>query len=298
MHLSRRRFGQLSLAALAAGCAGAGAEDDLLIFGGPIYTGAAGNPRVEALRISAGRIIFAGALSDARSGARGLREIDLAGASAYPGFTDAHVHLTGVGQQAMLLDLVGVESIAALQERLRAYAATHQTGPIVGRGWIETHWPERRFPTRADLDAIVSDRPVVLGRIDGHAVVANSAALALAEITNITPDPAGGRIERDASGAATGMLIDNAESLVQSRLPAPSPEQLREALAQGARLYASRGWTSVSNMSTSGAEAGFFEELAAAGALPLAANIYLTPDDSENVLERGPYVDETGQVHV
>ena len=296
MNLSRRRLGQLSFAALAAACTRPASTPDLLIFGGPIYTGVAANPRVEALRVSGGRVVFAGALADARSA--GVQEIDLGGAAAFPGFTDAHVHLTGVGQQAMLLDLVGVESIAAMQQRLRDYAGAHPQGPIIGRGWIETHWPERRFPTRADLDAIVSDRPIVLERIDGHAVVANTAALALAQIENGTADPAGGRIERDASGAATGMLIDNAANLVQSRLPAPTPEQMRQALAEGARLYASRGWTGVCNMSTSGAEAQLFADLAAAGEMPLNANLYLTPGDSGPVFERGPYVDDTGLVHV
>lgn len=297
MHLSRRRFGQISLAALGAACTRSAAAPDLLIFGGPIYTGVAANPRVEAVRISGGRIAFAGALADARSGTQ-AQEIDLGGAAAFPGFTDAHVHLTGVGQQAMLLDLVGVDSIPAMQQRLRDYAAAHPQGPIIGRGWIETHWPERRFPTRADLDAVVSDRPVVLERIDGHAVVANTAALALGQIESGTADPAGGRIERDGSGAATGMLIDNAANLVQSRLPPATPEQLRQALAEGARIYASRGWTGVCNMSTSGSEAQFFSDLAAAGEMPLKANLYLTPGDSEPVFERGPYVDETGLVHV
>lgn len=296
MSFSRRRFGQLSLAALAAACTRNASAPDLLIFGGPIYTGVAANPRVEALRISGGSIAFAGALADARSA--GVQEINLGGAAAFPGFTDAHVHLTGVGQQAMLLDLVGVESIAAMQQRLREYATAHPEGPIVGRGWIETHWPERRFPNRADLDAVVSDRPVVLERIDGHAIVANTAALALGQIENGTPDPTGGSIERDATGAATGMLIDNAAAFVQSRLPAATPQQMREALAEGARIYAARGWTSICNMSTSAAEAQLFADLAAVGEMPLKADIYLNPDDSEQVFERGPYVDATGAIHV
>lgn len=296
MQLSRRRFAQASLAAVLAGCSRAPNTPDLLIFGGPIYTGVAAQPRVEALRVSGGRIAFAGPLDEARTGARNLQEINLAGAAAFPGFKDAHVHLTGVGMASMMLDLVGVESLAAMQQRLRAYAAEHTQGPIIGRGWIETHWPERRFPNRADLDAIVADRPVVLERIDGHAVVANSAALQLAEIGPNTPNPDGGRIERDASGAATGMLIDNAANLVQSRLPGPTPEQMRQALAQAGQLYASRGWTGVCNMSTTGAEAAIFADLAHAGELPLNADLYLTPEDSGPVFERGPFADGTGLV--
>jgi predicted amidohydrolase YtcJ len=296
MWMNRRRFGQASLAALAAGC---GARPpDLIIHGGPIYTGVAARPRVEALRVSGARIAFAGALDEARSDARGARMIDLQGAAAFPGFTDAHVHLVGVGLAAMALDLVGVVSLAAMTEALRAYATVHPEGPIVGRGWIETHWPERRFPTRADLDAAAPDRPVMLTRADGHAVVVNSAALALAEIDANTPDPQGGRIERDASGAATGILIDNAITLVGSRLPEPTAAMRRDALMQAARLYASRGWTGIANMSTSLEEATFFQEFAANGELPLQADIYLNPGDAEVVFERGPYADATGSVHV
>lgn len=285
--LSRRGFAQTSLAALIAGCAPRGAPD-LIIHGGPIYTGVGETP-VEALRISNGVFAVVGSLADARANRRGAREIDLGGAAAFPGFTDAHVHLTGVGAAALTLDLVGVVSVADLQARVRAYAASHAEGPIYGRGWIETHWPERRFPNRADLDAVVGDRPVLLERVDGHAAVANSAALQFAGIDNNTANPAGGSIERDASGAATGMLIDNAVGLVQSRFPPPTPAMVREALLQGARLYAQRGWTGVHNMSTSLAEAQLFQEFAASGELPLSADLYLTPEDSEGVLETGPY---------
>jgi len=278
----------LALAALAAGCTPR-ATPDLIIHGGPIYTGVAATPQVEAVRISGGRFAIVGALSDARARSSGAREIDLNGAAAFPGFTDNHVHLTGVGMAAMLLDLVGVESIAAMQQRLRDYARSHPEGAIYGRGWIETHWPEHRFPNRADLDAIVSDRPVFLERIDGHAAVVNSAGLALAGIDANTANPDGGAIERDAAGAATGMLIDNAAGLVQSRLPAPTPAMVRQAIAEGARIYAARGWTGICNMSTSAAEAALFEEFARSGELPLRADIYLTPEDSATVMERGPY---------
>lgn len=287
MHLSRRHFAQASLGALIAGCAPRGAPD-LIIHGGPIYTGA-GAATAEAIRVKDGLFAAVGSRADVSANARGAREIDLAGAAAFAGFTDSHVHLTGVGAAALILDLVGVMSIVDLQTRLRAYAAQHPEGPIHGRGWIETHWPEQRFPNRADLDVIVSDRPVFLGRVDGHAAVVNSAALQLAQIDNNTANPSGGAIQRDTSGAATGMLIDNAMDLVQRVFPPMTPAMQREALLQGARIYAARGWTGVHNMSTSLAEAQLFEEFAANGELPLSADIYLTPDDGEIVLQRGPY---------
>lgn len=287
LHMNRRHFAKASLGALLVGCTPRGAPD-LILHGGPIYTGVSEAP-VGAVRISNGVFAVVGSLSDARAHARGAREIDLGGATALPGFTDSHVHLTGVGAASLVLDLVGVTSIVDLQARLRAYAATRTEAPIYGRGWIETHWPEQRFPNRGDLDAIVSDRPVFLERVDGHAAVVNTAALQLAEIDNNTANPSGGSIERDASGAATGMLIDNAMSLVQSKFPPATPAMLREALLQGARIYAQRGWTGVHNMSTSLAEAELFEAFAASGELPLSADIYLTPDDADGVLDRGPY---------
>ena len=292
--LSRRHFAQASLAALAGACAPRGGQSgDVILHGGPIYTGLRG-ARVEALRLNGDRIVFAGALADAQSA--GARPIDLGGAAAFPGFVDAHVHLGGVGMAAMLLDLVGVASIADLQARLRAYAALHPTGPILGRGWIETHWPERRFPPPPILTPSWPIA-VLLGRIDGHAAVANTSALRLAGIDAATPDPDGGAIER-ANGQATGMLIDNAADLVQSRLPAPTSAMRQEAMAAAVRLYAARGWTAAANMSTSLEETRILQDLAAKSALPLAVNVYLTPEDSPAIYERGPYADASGLVRV
>jgi hypothetical protein len=275
---SRRAFALGGAASVAAAPANARTIlPSLIVHGGPIYTGVTSQPMVEAVRIERGRFVALGTREDVW--ARGARAIDLAGAAAFPGFRDAHVHLSGVGMAAMLLDLVGVASIAELQARLRAYAARHREGAIVGRGWIETHWPERRFPNRADLDAIVGDRPVFLERIDGHAAIVNAAALALAGVDANTPNPAGGAIERDAAGAATGMLIDNAMALVQSQLPAPTRAMQREALAQAMRLYASRGWTGVANMSTTLDEHIDFLELDAESAVSLDVDLYMTPPD-------------------
>jgi predicted amidohydrolase YtcJ len=259
----------------------------MVVHGGPIYTGVAARPVVQAVRIERGRFAAVGTRDEVW--ARGARAIDLGGAAAFPGFRDSHVHLGGVGMAAMVLDLVGVASIAALQARLRDYAAQHREGAIVGRGWIETHWPERRFPNRTDLDAIVGDRPVFLERIDGHAAVVNGAALALADIDANTANPPGGAIERDDAGAATGMLIDNAMALVQNQLPAPTLAVQREALSQAMRLYASRGWTGAANMSTTLEEAQLFEGFAAEAHLPLQVDLYLTPGAAHEALAGGPY---------
>jgi len=291
----------IALLTLAAVPAARAAEDGFLMFGGPIHVGAVGGQanRPEALVVRGARIVFTGSLTLARAKAAGLPEIDLKGAAAYPGFIDSHVHLTGVGLREMTLNLDQVTSVAGLVEAVMAWAAAHPgDGPIVGRGWIETHWPEGRFPTRADLDAVAPDRPVVLERADGHAVVLNTAALRLAGVTRATPDPGGGRIERDAAGEATGMLIDNAMGLIAPKLPPLSFALRKEALARGTALYAARGWTHGVNMSTEAADLKALEDLAAEGRLPIRVDVFMTPEDAGEVLRRGPYQDATGLVRV
>ncbi|WGM40342.1 amidohydrolase [Caulobacter sp. NIBR1757] len=299
-------LGALVLSSCAARAGGADG-DDFLMFGGPIFSdgGAAqadGSTQVipaEALVVRDGKVVFAGDLASARVQAKGLPQIDLKGAAAYPGFVDSHVHLTGVGLREMTLNLDQVKSVAEMTEAVKAWNAAHPGAePLTGRGWIETHWPEKRFPTKADLDAVVADRPVVLERADGHAVVLNTAALALAGITKDTPDPSGGRIERDAAGQATGMLIDTAQGLIGAKLPPLSYARRREALEKAVNLYAARGWTGGANMSTEADDVKVLFALAAEKKLPITVDVFMTPEDSAEVLRRGPYSDPTGMVRV
>ncbi|MDP1632399.1 MAG: amidohydrolase [Caulobacter sp.] len=276
-------------------------DNGFLMYGGPLHVsdagGAASPP--EALVARDGVIVFTGSLAAARAKAGGLPEIDLKGAAAYPGFVDSHVHLTGVGLRETSLNLDQVRSVADLVKAVAAWAAAHPGDePLTGAGWIETHWPEGRFPTSADLDAVAPDRPVALWRADGHAVVLNSAALRLAGIGRDTPDPAGGRIDRDADGRATGMLIDNAMDLIGPKLPPLSYARRKEALARGTALYAARGWTRGVNMSTQAEDLKALEALAAEGRLPIRVDVFMTPEDGGEVLRRGPYADPTGLVRV
>lgn len=277
---------------------GARAEEaGFVLFGGAIHDGGAAGP--QALVAREGRIVFVGALEEARRQGAGLRQIDLKGAHAYPGLTDSHVHLTGVGLREMTLNLDQTRSVADLVAAVGAWNTAHPgPEPLTGRGWIETHWPEKRFPNRADLDKVSTVRPIVLQRADGHALVANSAALARAGISRATPDPAGGRIERDAAGEPTGMLIDNAMGLMAARLPPLSPALRREALKRAVDHYASLGWTHAVNMSTEAADLEALEALAAAGQLPIRVDVFMTPEDAGPVLARGPYADPTGLVRV
>ena len=195
---------------------------------------------------------------------------DVGAATVFPGFVDAHVHLRGIGEREITLNLEGTASIDELVTRLEAEVQGKTAGSIVyGRGWIETGWPEGRMPTAADLDTVASGYPVILVRSDGHALVANAAALEAAGITDATPDPEGGKIERDAAGKATGILIDMAMSPAFALLAEPDDAAVSNALAIGAKVYASRGWTGVHNMSVEPREAALMQTLDGAGELPL-----------------------------
>ncbi|MGQ0384874.1 MAG: amidohydrolase [Gammaproteobacteria bacterium] len=235
----------LGLFAVLLAAAPAMAADALLLVNGNIYTGAAGRPHAEAIIAESGRISFVGSTSEAeRRAPGGAVRIDLKGATLLPGLADAHAHLSGIGWRELHFDLTGVESLVALQRRVRERAAQDPAGWIVGRGWIESKWSPQAFPTRFDLDAAVDDRPVMLERADGHAVVVNSRALALAGIGRDTPDPPGGEILREAeTGEPTGMLIDAAADHMQRLIPAPGASDLRRALQAGVERSLRLGWT-------------------------------------------------------
>lgn len=278
---------------LAAGSASA---QDLLLHGGPIYTG---DGRVEALAVKEGKVAFAGTLAGARAAAPGAEDVNLRGAAAFPGFVDAHAHLAGIGFREMSLNLEGVASIEELTVELRAWNQAHPgSGPIAGRGWIETHWPEKRFPTRADLDRAVPDRPVVLTRADGHALVANSAMLRLAGVDRKTAAPAGGDILKDSAGEPNGMLIDNAMVLVRDKVPPPSAADRAEAVKRGVDLYAARGWTGLHNMGASAGEVADQAALAGRGQLPIRVDNYMSAEEGAGVLKDGPSQDATGLVRI
>jgi predicted amidohydrolase YtcJ len=194
--------------------------------------------------------------------APGAVRIDAKGRTLLPGLIDAHGHVMGLGLGAIRLDLAGTTSLADLQARLKAYAAANPEGWIIGRGWNQELWPDKRYPTAADLDAVVADRPVALERVDGHALVVNRAALKAAAVTAATRDPAGGKIERDAAGNPTGLLVDSAMALVESKIPPPSVADRERALARAQEIMLGHGLTAVADMGTSAEDWAVMENAA------------------------------------
>jgi predicted amidohydrolase YtcJ len=277
----RRFVGALLGSALLVGCQAAqedpavtdplDASSDLTIFtGGTIYTGN-GDETVEAVTVdSAGRIVAISPPMSQDWAEDEVTLINLDGAAMFPGFTDGHAHLLNIGQRELTLNLEGTASITELVTRIESELQGVAADQVLfGRGWIETGWPEGRMPNAADLDAVSPDNPVILTRADGHALVANSAALAAAGIGDTTPDVEGGKIERDADGKATGILIDFAMGQVLALVSQPTEQDINRAYTVGSANYSARGWTGVHNMSVDPAHASVMERLDLEGRLPL-----------------------------
>ncbi|MGB5133011.1 MAG: amidohydrolase [Steroidobacteraceae bacterium] len=268
------------------------AATGLVLHNANVYTGDGTRPRAEAVLVSGNRIVFVG--SNAEVAARApsdAHELDLKGFTVLPGLTDSHAHLSGIGWRELYFDLTGVESLADLQQRLRERAATDKSAWILGRGWIESRWTPAAFPARADLDAVVSDRPVILERIDGHAIVVNSLALKKAGITRDTPNPPGGEILKDpVTGEPTGMIVDNARPLVEDLVPPPTEDETRLALETGANRSVRVGWTQLQYAGTTEAEIASLCRLYAERKITLRvyAAIEGPGADAERLLASGP----------
>jgi predicted amidohydrolase YtcJ len=233
---------------------------DTIFVHGNILTGAHLRPsdssetpaRVTAIAIANGKIVAAGAdASILKLKSPKTKVIDLNGAFAMPGFNDAHTHIGEAGRQKLSVNLVGVHSLAEMQQRIRTYVATAKPDTwIQGGGWDHTLWADNKLPSRTDLDQVTAGHPAIFRRVDGHMSVANSAALAAANITSATPDPAGAKIDRDASGNPTGILREaGAFTLVAAKIPPPSLEQRRQALSVAIADILANGVTSVQDNS-------------------------------------------------
>jgi len=223
---------------------------ETVFVNGNIYTMNERQPHAEAIAVKGGRIVFVGSNTDAKKyQTADTKTVDLAGKTVVPGLTDSHCHIFGIGEREMNLNLEGANTLDDFLARVKERVAkTGQGKWITGRGWIETFWKPPQFPTRADLDKIAPGNPVFLTRADGHAAIANSAALHIAKIEKETPNPFGGEILRDKeTGEATGMLLDHAQGLVGKNIPGSTEAERREAFVIGVKREVSLGWCEIQN---------------------------------------------------
>ena len=224
--------------------------------------------------------------------------IDLQGQTLLPGLIDAHGHILSLGRALLKVDLRGTASEQEAVQRVQDFVSQQSSNSewIFGRGWNQVLWPNKSFPHKRSLDAILPDKAVVLNRIDGHAVWVNSKALELAGITRDTPSPAGGEIVKDAQGEPTGVLIDNAEYLVTKLMPALSPEVMQQELQAATQRLLSVGITSAHDAGISHAEYEFYQAQAAANAIDfrIYAMLAATDPNIEAMLAKGHISDDAG----
>jgi predicted amidohydrolase YtcJ len=265
---------------------------DLIVTNARIYTVDDTRPVVAAMAVRDGRIAFTGSLREAMAlkGAN-TRVLDLGGRTVIPGMVDAHAHLLGLGQSLQTVNLVGTKSYDEVIARVVARAKDVPAGQwITGRGWDQNQWGDTRFPTHDALSRALPNNPVYLERIDGHAQLANAAALKAASVTAATKDPSGGKILRTASGEPTGVFIDNATSLVERSIPKPTRDETRKAIRAAIAESQRWGLVGLHDAGESRATIDLMEEMAKAGEIPFRLYVMISDDSADvaHYLARGP----------
>lgn len=269
-------------------------DADLILHRGNIYTGQTDQSFIGSIASKGAKITYVGkVLSDAEIACSDAEVINLNGKYIFPGFTDAHGHLKGIGYRELTLNLQGISSLNETLQVVRSYISTKEVGEwVIGRGWIDKVWPEKRFPSRWDLDSFSPDNPVILERADGHAVVVNSVVLELAGIDKSTQDPQGGFIEKDQTGEPTGLLVDMAMNLIADLIPKLSRDNDKEAFLEGINRNVSLGWTQIH------VPGGTFDDISILNEIKsennLLQRVYFMVSDGEpadRLLENGPIID-------
>jgi predicted amidohydrolase YtcJ len=269
-----------------------GGPPDLIVVDARIYTVDNARPMASALAVRGGRVLFVGSDTEARTLAgAGTRVLDLHGRTVIPGMVDAHAHLTGLAASLRNVALAGSTSYNEVISRVVERTKTVKPGEWVqGRGWDQNRWPEKSFPTHEALSRATPSNPVVLTRIDGHALLANAMAMRLAGVTAATKDPAGGKVLRLPNGDPSGVFVDNAKSLIDNRVPRASETAMREATVAAIAEANKWGLTGVHDAGEPRHVIEMFESLARAGRFNIR-NYVMVSDNAADIAyytRRGP----------
>jgi predicted amidohydrolase YtcJ len=276
----------IAMLCLAGASANARAAQVQVLTAARIHTSDPQHPIAEAIAWdSEGRLLAVGDSEELLGRYPDARRIEAPGKTVIPGLIDAHGHVMGLGYALMRADLVGARDKAEVIARLKAYEKQLPADAwLLGSGWDQNDWPDKAFPTAADLDVAFPGRPVWLERVDGHAGWANSAALRAAAEKAGKPlqgdwQPAGGRIER-SNGQPSGVLIDAAMALVNAAVPAPDAAFREQALAKALETAVRYGLTGVHDMGVSREDLALMTRFADAGRLPLRLSAYADADSA------------------
>jgi predicted amidohydrolase YtcJ len=270
---------------------------DTFLENATIYTADEGLWTAEVLAIQDGRFVFIGSAEQGAPWRCGAEKIlDVSGGFVFPGFTDSHQHLEGIGRRTRTLSLFNSKSLAETVSNIKAWADGIPEGDwVLGRGWIEREWEdEQRFLTREDVDAFTRNKPLYLPRADGVSALVNSKALALAGVNRGTPDPEGGQYQRDESGELTGYILGTAMDAVRAILPAETDEYLQENLLQGMQVNVSRGWTQTHDAGMSWRQVSLLRDLHRQRKMLHRIYIAVPVEEAPLLFEHGPEKSEDG----
>ena len=288
----------LSILASGAVTPSAAQTADLVFINGNVITVDERNPRAEAVAIEGARILAVGSNAEIEAlRVADTRVIDLEGKTVVPGLVDGHLHFAGLGaDRGNALDLADAASEADAAELVRRLAQRMEPGQwITGSGWHTGNWPGEAWPTKATLDEVAPNNPVFLGGMHSHASWANSLALEAAELDAGTPDPSGGKLMRDeATGQLTGVLIEDAQRILRSIVPAGARESLKDRIRKSIQLSLSYGFTGAHDMGTNLPTVQAYKELINEGDFPFRLNaiprVLNAGEILDQILAEGPLV--------
>ncbi len=277
----------LFLALLFASCTKKEAVD-VMVYNAKVYTVNAGFDTVEAFAVKDGKILNLGKTSEIRGKYEAKEEINAEGKVVYPGFIDAHAHFFGYGQSLQTADLRETKSWDDVLNRLVAFAKTHPDGWLIGNGWDQNDWENKAFPTNQKLTELFPNRPVFLNRIDGHAAIANQKAFDDAGIKTAQKLTGGDMLTEN--GKLTGVLIDNAVALVESKIPSPDAKQAEKIFTDAQRNCFAAGLTTIDDCGLSYLAVEFIEKLQKEQKLKMRLYVMLSdaPENYKYLFARGP----------
>jgi predicted amidohydrolase YtcJ len=269
-------------------------DADMVLINGNIYTLDSSNTVVQAVAIRGNKIIAAGLSADLVKAFKTENIVDLTGKTVIPGLIDGHAHILGEGGRLQTLNLVGTKSPEEIAQLVLDRIKTAKAGDwIIGRGWDQNDWPVKEFPTHSILDKVAPENPVMLRRVDGHAVWVNAKALELTKLSQISYDPEGGKIYRDPAGEPIGIFVDNAVSVVDSVVPPLTDAEIEARLILAMNECARYGLTEVHDMGVDLQTINAYKRLIDQGKCPI--RIYAAIDGPGDTwkyyLEHGKEID-------
>ncbi len=274
---------------LAVACKQKEYNADMLVKNALVYTVDSSFTTADAFVVNAGKIIAVGNADTLEQKYTAREVIDAGGKAVYPGFIDAHAHFYSYGLSLQEVKLENTKSWQEVVDSVNAYARKNPEGWIIGRGWDQNKWKVKDFPNKAKLDSIFPVRPVMLTRIDGHAILVNQAALNIAGIKPGQTIP-GGKIET-INGKLTGLLVDNAVGLVRRKIPAPTDSVIQSAFLDAQSNCFAVGLTTVEDCGLPYTMVNTIAQLQHKGALKMRMYVMLSdsPDDYDYLFKRGVY---------